>query len=127
MHLAALVGLAALASGCGGDDPVPVAEDRGPAAEPAPEPDKPSWPEEGCDVRSHLTQDFVEGAKGADTLEDALAPYVPEGGRVVEEPEKPHRERRWLAVDADNRIVAAVGAFDGGKGWLVSTVEECGG
>jgi hypothetical protein len=123
-EVAALVALAALAAGCGEQG-----EDRGVAASPVvgETMDAPAWPSEGCEERVHQSSIFVEGAKGAPTPRKALAPYVPEDGRLVQEPRQQHRERRWLAVDADNRIIAAVALFNGGNGWLVSSVEECAG
>jgi hypothetical protein len=46
---------------------------------------------------------------------------------VVSQPARPHRNARYLVVTEDNVIVAAVGAYDAGNGWLVDMVERCSG
>jgi hypothetical protein len=127
IQIAAALAATALLAGCGGPDDTPVAKDPAPTTAAAPS-GRPHWPTEGCETRSGSSIDYAADAKGEDTAEAALAPYVPDGASVVREKARPHRAHRWLVVDGRNQIVRAVEMFgDGGKGWLVSGVEECAG
>lgn len=114
-----------LLAGCGADD-TRVAKDPAPTTSPSStEPAVPHWPDEGCDTHSGMSVDYVSDAVGAETLDEALAPYVPDGATVVKKGAKPHRNAQYLVVDEDNEIVAAVEAVDGDNGWLVDFVEKC--
>lgn len=123
-HLAALVAAAALLTGCGAattdaaDDPAPTTRTTN---------GTPHWPTEGCETHSASSIDYVADAAGADTRDEALAQYNPDGLSVVHEKKRPHRVARWLLVDEDDQIVRAVSMFKGSNGWLVDGVEECSG
>jgi hypothetical protein len=126
-QLTGLAGLAAavLLAGCGPG--TTVAHDPAPTATPPRRDLQPHWPAEGCGTRSGSSIDYASDAAGAETPEEALATYNPEGLAVVRERKRPHREPRWLLVDADHSIVRAVSMFEGENGWLVDGVEECSG
>jgi len=123
---ATLLVAAVLLVGCGGSDG-PVAKDPAPTSGSAGSRLPPHWPSTGCDTRSTSQIDYAMDARGSRTREEALARYVPDGASVVRETRRAHREARWLVVDEDNVIIRAVAVFDGGNGWLVSSVEECSG
>jgi hypothetical protein len=124
-RLAVLVLALVTLAGCGEDD-TPVARDPAPTTtETTGNPTgPPAWP--ACESHSQSAIDYVAGAKGAETVEEALAQYVDEGTTVVRVHAGKHRPRMLFdVVDEDNRIVREVSLVDGGNGWLVDGVETC--
>ena len=125
IQVAGLIAAAAVLAGCGSG--TTVADDPAPTTSSPSEAGPPHWPTEGCETRSGSSIDYASGAAGADTPQEALAQYNPDGLSVVREKQRPHREPRWLVVDEDDLIVRAVSMFEGDNGWLVDGVEECSG
>jgi len=108
-RLAALVLLILLPGGC--------ADDGGPEAREAAPTDL------TCEEWVIGISDYAEDAKGSPTLEEALAPHVPDGAAadVIDQ----SRSRATAVVRRDAEVIAKVEARRTRRGWLVDTVERC--
>lgn len=88
------------------------------------------WPERrwaDCERTGHAFIDFVAGARGPSTVEQALVPYRTPGSHLVRSEHRADLGDTWQVVD-DQGIEAQLGVLaDGHGGWLVHEVEACAG
>jgi hypothetical protein len=86
----------------------------------------PTWPPPGCESFSVSYRSFEEDAPGAASARAAVLAEIDDAVEVVRAPApEPHRRRLWWVLDESGTVLAAVGAVDLGRGWLVDTVERC--
>src|SRR4051794_30141465 len=83
---------------------------------------KPAWG--GCSEFSEQAMSIAEGARGAKTLEDAIADYREAGDRIVEDHPRGGLEHRWL-VSEDGTIHADLELWDSHRGWFVTGAKRC--
>jgi len=92
------------------------------AGDPARDPAMP--PPMRCNERSTGIIDYVGGAKGEPDLQTAFDSRAEPGETAVIIKNRPHSAVARY-VDKDGSTQAQVMAYDGGNGWLISTVERC--
>lgn len=114
--------LSLLLAGCGAETAT-VGQPTSTSASPTP-----TWPAKGCEEHSAAYIDYVSDANGADTREDAAAPYMQPADHLVREgPQPPHSPRGWVVVTPENEIRAVLTMTHGENGFLVDSVEKCAG